>query len=315
MTDLASAPAKSLAPAAAIFSPRFISAKSGARLRVGVFPAADDGAHVCVLLNGQTEFIEKYFEVIDELRARGFCVVTMDWRGQGGSIRALTDPMKVHVSDFSEYDDDLASLLDQVVAPLANRPPIGLAHSMGGHILLRTLHAKPRAFARTVLSAPMIAISTRGTPSWIARAAAATMNARGISPNWVWGMDKRDPLAMRFEDQIVTSDRARFRRAQDVLARTPEIRVSGPTWGWLEAAYRSMRTIGARGYAEAISTPTLIFGAGRDRICLTPPARAFAARMPHGKFIEIEDAEHEILMENDSIRSRFWKAFDDFVSE
>ena len=44
-------------------------------------------AGTCVLLNGQTEFIEKYFEVIDELRGRGFAVATMDWRGQGGSGR------------------------------------------------------------------------------------------------------------------------------------------------------------------------------------------------------------------------------------
>src|SRR5438094_174091 len=124
MSELATPSAKSLAPAAAIFVPRFISTKSGARLRVASFPADGNIERACVLLNGQTEFIEKYFEVIDELRARRFHVVTMDWRGQGGSIRALSDPLKVHVSDFSEYDDDLASLLEQVVKPQSNCPPI-----------------------------------------------------------------------------------------------------------------------------------------------------------------------------------------------
>ena len=44
---------------------------------------------VCVLLNGQTEFLEKYFEVIDELRGRGFAVAALDWRGQGGSGRLV----------------------------------------------------------------------------------------------------------------------------------------------------------------------------------------------------------------------------------
>jgi len=315
MSELATPSAQSLATAAAIFSPQFISTKTGARLRVASFPAVGGATRVCVLLNGQTEFIEKYFEVIDELRARGFHVATMDWRGQGGSFRVLSDPLKVHVSDFSEYDDDLASLLEQIVRPLGNCTPIGLAHSMGGHNLLRTLHARPKSFARAIFSAPMIAVSTRGTPSWIARATTAAMNARGVSPKWVWGMDKRDPLSLRFEDQLVTSDRARYRRAQELLARTPEIRLSGPTWGWLEAAYRSMRSMQRSGYAQAIDTPSLIFGAGRDRICLTPATQAFAARMPHAKYIEIEDAEHEILMENDSIRTRFWSAFDAFVAE
>jgi lysophospholipase len=265
---------------------------------------------MCVLLNGQTEFIEKYFEVIDELRARGFCVATMDWRGQGGSIRALADPLKAHVSDFSEYDDDLATLMDQAAGSFHDRSPIGLAHSMGAHNLLRTLHVGPNVFSRVVLSAPMIAVSSRGAPPWIARTATTAMNALGKSSNWVWGMDKRDPLTMRFEDQIVTSDRARFLRTQEILWRTPEIRLAGPTWGWLEAAYRSMRTMQRPGYAEGIVTPTLIFGAGRDRICLTPAANEFARRMPLGEYVELEDAEHEILMENDSVRGRFWKAFD-----
>src|SRR5579871_4713108 len=314
MNELVTPNAKSLAPASEIFAPQFIEAKSGARLRVAVFAAEEQNSRTFFLLNGQTEFIEKYFEVVDDLRARGFCVVTMDWRGQGGSVRALTDPLKVHVTDFSEYDDDLASLMEQVVCPLSPRPPIGLAHSMGGHNLLRALHANSRSFSCAVLSAPMIAISTRGAPAFLARAITATMNLRGVSPSWVWGMDKRDPLSMPFENQIVTSDRDRFLRTQEILARTPSIRLAGPTWGWLEAAYRSMRAMQAKGYAEAISTPMLIFGAGKDQICLTAPARDFANRMPHGKFIELADAEHEILMENDSIRARFWKGFDEFVN-
>src|SRR5580704_1131551 len=139
MSDSANLSLKSLAPAEQSFRPEFISTKSGAKLRVAKFSADQSSGRVCVLLNGQTEFIEKYFEVIDELRARNFAVVTMDWRGQGGSVRALSDPLKVHVADFSEYDEDLAALLDQVVKPLCDRPPIGLAHSMGGHNLLRML--------------------------------------------------------------------------------------------------------------------------------------------------------------------------------
>jgi lysophospholipase len=314
MAEFAIPSAHSLAPAATIFAPQFIASKSGARLRVATFPAGTDAAGTCVLLHGQTEFIEKYFEVIDELRMRGFRVTTMDWRGQGGSMRALPNPLKAHVGDFSEYDDDLAALIEHTTGSFGDRSPIGLAHSMGGHNLLRTLHTRSSAFSRVVLSAPMIAVSTRGTPFWIARTATAAMNARGKSSNWVWGMDKRDPLAMRFEDQIVTSDRSRFRRTQEILSCTPEIRLAGPTWGWLEAAYRSMRTMRGPGYAEAIATPALIFGAGRDRICLTPAAREFANRMPRGEYVELEDAEHEILMENDSIRGRFWKAFDKFVA-
>ena len=66
-------------------------------------------------------------------------------------------------------------------------------------------------------------------------------------------------------------------------------------------------------FAEAITTPLLVFGAGHDRVTPTPPIREFVKRLPHANYVEIEDAEHEILMENDAIRARFWREFDAFV--
>jgi lysophospholipase len=317
MADRAESQTLHLTPAQAIFAPRFLTTKDGVRVRAASFPALEEygRGQSCVLLNGQTEFIEKYFEVIDELRVRGFDVVTMDWRGQGGSTRALADPLKVHIEDFSQYDDDLQTLMLEVIAPSAKRPPIGLAHSMGGHILLRCLHNRHDAFACTILCAPMIAINTRGQPAWLARAVTASMILRGASQGWVWGMKGRDQLKVAFDNQVVTSDPKRFQRTVEVLKKNPDIRLGGPTWGWLEAAFRSMRKMRAHRYAGAITTPTLIIGAGHDRVCISRAAKVFASHMPHGHYVEIDGAEHEILMEQDHFRAQFWKEFDAFVAE
>jgi lysophospholipase len=140
------------------------------------------------------------------------------------------------------------------------------------------------------------------------------MNATGQSTRWVMGMEERDPLNMRFEDNLVTSDRGRFARQQELIAKNPDIRLAGPTWGWLKAANASMARVLSAGYAEAIATPVLVCGAGKDRICLTPATRGFAKRLPRGTYVEFENAEHEILMENDAIRARFWQAFDEFTA-
>lgn len=268
-----------------------------------------------MLLGGQTEFIEKYVEVIGELQARGFTVATFDWRGHGGSARALANPLKVHVRDFREYDDDLTSFLEQVVKPISPKAPLALAHSMGGHILLRTLHDKPGAFSAAALSAPMLGIAARGYPAWLARLVTALQTLFGRSDAFAWGMAQRDPCLTSFDTQLVTSDRARFARTQEFLKSNPAIRLAGPTWGWIEAAYRSMGRVMAPGFAQAIQTPVLICGAGRDRIVLVQADRAFARRLPHGTYVEFKDSEHEILMENDSIRARFWQAFDGFVGK
>ena len=294
-------------------------AAPGARLRAAFF-AGDDAAPdrgVCVLLNGQTEFIEKYFEVIDELRGRGFAVASLDWRGQGGSERLLPEaPLKGFIHDFSEYDADLDAFMERMVEPLLKgRRPVALAHSMGGHNLLRHLHRRPQRFAAAALCAPMLMFSTRGQPRWLVRLVTNVMVAIGRQTDYVWGIAGRDPLTMSFADQIVTSDPARFERTQDILARHPELRLAGPTWGWVAAAWRSIGGFAKAGYGEAITTPVLICGAGRDQICLTDEARRFAERMPAARYVEIEKAEHEILMERDALRRRFWEAFDAFMAD
>ncbi len=301
-------------PAATLFDPLPIKAV-GAMLRAARFDADPEVAArgVCVLLNGQTEFIEKYFEVIDELRSRGFAVATMDWRGQGGSDRLLADHRKSFVGDFSEYDEDLDTLLNWIVRPMlkAGEKPVALAHSMGAHNLLRHLARDPQAFQACVLNAPMIAISLRGQPASLVRMVTAFEMWRKNAGGWVWGMEARDPHQVTFATQMVTSDLQRFERTQMLLREHPDLRLAGATWGWLAAAMRSMAWLRTR--AEKITTPMLVVGAGADRICLTPAAKAFASRAPNAQYLEIAEAGHEILMERDRFRAEFWAAFDVFM--
>lgn len=292
---------------------KYITARDGTRLRTGVFEPEKKSRRVCVLLSGHSEFIEKYYEVIGELNARGLMVATFDWRGQGGSARPLANPMKSYVGNFSEFDTDLQSFMEQVVAPLSPATPIVLGHSMGGHIALRALHDTPEMFRAAVLSSPMVALSTRGYPPVLARGVTAVQHALGKARNFAWGMAKHDPFRIDFATQLCTTDEQRFARTQNFLLSNPAIRLGGPTWGWLEAAYRSMKKEIAKGYAEAIGAPVLVVGAGRDRVVLVEATRKFAARLPRGKYVELEDSEHEILMERDSIRARFWQEFDHFV--
>lgn len=298
---------------------RFIVSRGGVRLRTASWVPAPGIPRrgSCVVLDGHTEFIEKYEEVTGELAARGFAGAILDWRGQGGSARGLADPLKAHVADFADYDADLRAFLDDIVSPMTpdRTRPIALAHSMGAHILLRNLHADPEMFAAAVMIAPMLRPQTEGYPGWLVRAVSAAHGRIGLSQAWVWGMQQRDPLRLRFEDNRVTSDRTRFARARDLLVSNPALRLAGPSWGWLDAAYRSMAEMSRPGFAESITTPCLVFGAGRDRVVSTEAVRDFARRLPYGTYIELSDAEHEILMENDSIRTRFWSAFDTFVGK
>jgi lysophospholipase len=143
----------------------------------------------------------------------------------------------------------------------------------------------------------------------------ALFNWRKPSTRFVFGVEERDPLDLTFEENAVTSDRARFERTQTLLKAQPFLRIFGPTFGWLGAALRSMRRIRRKSYAEEIATPLLVFGAGRDRVVRVQAIRDFVQHLPKARYVEIENAEHEILMETDAIRARFWTEFDRFIAE
>ena len=100
---------------------------------------------VC-LFPGRAEFIEKYFETVRDLRARGFAVATLDWRGQGGSQRALRNPRKGYVRRFSDYEIDLETFMHEVVLPDCP-PPVFRAGAFDG---------RDRADARRLSGASLV---------------------------------------------------------------------------------------------------------------------------------------------------------------
>ena len=130
----------------------------GVSLRFARFaPPAGRRGTVCIF-PGRTEWIEKYFETVRDLRNRGFAVAMLDWRGQGLSDRALSDRLKGYVRSFSEFDIDLETFMREVVLPDCPPPIFALGHSMGAAVLIRAAQRGHRWFDRIVLSAPMIAL-------------------------------------------------------------------------------------------------------------------------------------------------------------
>lgn len=269
---------------------------------------------VC-LFPGRAEFIEKYFEVIADLRRRGFAVATMDWRGQGGSQRMLADPRKGYVRGFWEYDRDLIRFMKDIVLPDCPPPFIGLGHSMGGSILLRNATMPGLWFERIVLTAPMIAISeeTLGTTTGRARAYAEIASLLGMSTSYVVGGTDELYSVRSFEGNVLTSDQERWQRTRAVLELAPNLGLGSPTVGWLRSALRSCRMLAGPDFAARINVPLLMFAAGNDRVVSTRAVEDFAVRAKLSSCILMPGSQHEILQETDEVRMRFWAAFDAYL--
>ena len=269
---------------------------------------------VC-LFGGRAEFIEKYFEVIADLRRRGFAIATMDWRGQGGSQRMLSNPRKGHVRGFWEYDRDLIRFMKDIVLPDCPPPFIGLGHSMGGNILLRNATMPGLCFERIVLSAPMIAISESclGAASSRAMVYAEVASLLGMSTAYVVGGSDELTSTYKFEGNSLTSDYERWLRTKAVLDLAPSLGLGSPTAGWLRAALRSCRQLGAADFPARINVPLLMFAAANDTVVSTRAVEDFAVRAKVSSCILMPGSQHEILQENDAVRTRFWAAFDAYL--
>src|SRR5215472_11743949 len=149
----------------------------GAVLRWGHLPAAEPRAQ-CVLVGGFGDFIEKQFETIRDLAARGFTVWCLDWRGQGGSARPRHLPHRPRARNFDRDADELAQFTTAKL--IGGLPRLLIAHSMGGAIAMLCLHRHRRLFDAAVLSAPMLGLLTGQTPHALLRALTAPARLAGF---------------------------------------------------------------------------------------------------------------------------------------
>jgi len=267
---------------------------------------------VCILM-GRGEFIEKYFEAISDLRRRGFAVAIMDYRGQGGSTRPLTNPRKGHVDDFAQYDADLERFMAEIVLPDCPAPYYALAHSMGGNILLRATRSRMCWFDRIVLTAPMIELQPTQSQIPASAQLAEILTLCGLGTAFVPRGDPESWDERPFEGNPLTSDPQRYARTQEVLRAAPALAVGSPTIGWYHAACQSMALLNSADFARSVKVPSLIIASGNDPIVSLRAIEDFASRLRLGTHVLIPGARHEVLQERNALREQFWAAFDAYI--
>ncbi len=284
----------------------------GFSLRAVRWPPPPGRKGTVCLFQGRTECIENYFEVVRDLRARGFAVATLDWRGQGFSQRALKDPFKGHLNNFAEYDIDLATFMQQMVLPDCPPPYFAIGHSTGGSVLLRAAHSGKRWFDRIVLSAPLIRLAQVQMLGFAAPLARA-MHLCGFGRLYVPGGSPIIGALQPFAGNPVTSDPVRYTRSAAVIEAERSLGLGSPTVAWADAAFRAMAQFARPTYPMQIAQPVLVIAAGSDVITSTAATESFATHLRAGAHLLIPGAQHELLMEQDSYRQQFWAAFDAFV--
>jgi lysophospholipase len=289
-----------------------IATPDGVTLRFARWaPPAGGRGTVCVF-TGRGEYIEKYFETVQDLRTRGYAVAVIDWRGQGHSSRQLGNPRKGHVRNFSEYEIDVQAFVKQVVLPECPPPYFALAHSMGGAVMLRVAHAGIDVFERFVLCAPMIDLPGPRA-SLPMRGVMRSLRAAGMGERFIPGGNVDLIKSSGFPGNPLTSDPRRYARNVAILEADPTLGIASPTVAWLDAAFAAMAELRSSEFAVRIRQPVLMLAAGDDTVVSTPANAAFARHLPAGSHRVIAGAKHEMLQEDDRYREQLWAAFDAFM--
>jgi len=285
----------------------------GTRLRWGHLPAQEPRAE-CVMVGGFGECIEKYFETIGDLAARGYSVWCLDWRGQGGSERPRRLPSRPRPRHFDRDASELASFAEKLTT--ARRPRLLIGHSMGGAVALLCLRRYPGLFDAAILSAPMLGIRAGGLPPVLMRCITGLARVTGLGICFLPGASRwRSDRALTPERSRVSNDPERCRLQYAWFSAHTALRVDAPTGGWLDSALRLAARMAKKKFLAGIDTPILLFSAGVETF-LCPEAHRRAARLlPDCTLVEFPDSKHEPFLERDTIRNRWFATIDRFVSD
>lgn len=290
-----------------------VTARDGVGIRTARWrPTGRKGQKGSVLIvQGRAEFIERYSEVVAELRRRGFHVAAFDWRGQGGSDRLLRNHRKGHVRRFSDYQHDLDAVFAEVMSRLP-KPWFIMAHSMGAALCLAAARQNRLPVSRMVALAPMLALTMVKRPAAV-KVTAFVLNSLLLGRLFV-PAGREAPIATRpFANNRLTRDPQRYARNSALSGARLELAIADPTIRWVHEAFRFMDHMAGPAIPLDIRVPTLVIAAGDDPVVSTPAIERFAARLKTGLAVVIPGARHEILHETDDVRAKFWAAFDAFI--
>jgi lysophospholipase len=297
-------------PKGAVFSDW--TAPDGMALRRMDWPAAGRGKRRGSLLfvNGRGDFIEKYLETYARFQAAGWNVTTFDWRGQGGSRGPGEEKAW---AGFDILIDDLDALIADWRAA-APGPHVALGHSMGGHLLLRTIIDRKPALDAVVLTAPMLDVNSAPIPIRVAPDIADTMYWLGLGrvPMWKTPPSMLVPGGRR--NRNLTGSPERYADELHWWGVEPGYNIGPPSFGWMRAAFRSRAATFTPEKLAAVDLPILIIGADKDRLVSAAAIREAAALLPHAELEMMPDARHEILRDADDVRDRALARIDAFLA-
>jgi acylglycerol lipase len=206
-----------------------LQASDGLELACYAWEADEPAAHI-IVSHGYGEHAGRYAALAEALRAAGYSVHALDYRGHGRS-----EGERARVGVFREYVDDLKRFCERVYEAAPQGRRVLLGHSVGGLIALQLALEHPKKVDALALSAPYLHNAIEA-PGWLIRLSGLlsrywpSFPTRAVDPAHL----SRDPAVVDAyrRDPLVFHGKAPARVAKElldagpyVLARAADIRL------------------------------------------------------------------------------------------
>jgi lysophospholipase len=259
-----------------------------------------------VLQGGRADIFEKYLESFEHWHARGWSIVSFDWRGHGGSGRPACDLAR---GEFSTAVEDLAAVWSDLPR---GQPRVLLGHSMGGFLALRAALEGAVDADKLVLVAPMLGL--RSLLGRFSGPMARFLRDRGDPARLAWKTNER-PNSRVARQPLLTADLARYADEAWWHAQAPDHAPKPPNWAWLAEAFDATAALARDPRLETLKPPVLMLVADKDGLVDARAACRVAARIRRATLLRFgSEAAHEILREADPVRDKAIAAIDSFLS-
>jgi lysophospholipase len=211
------------------------------------------------------------------------------------------NPLVGHADDFAPWIDDLRAFVAQWKQS-SPAPHVIVAHSMGGHLVLRALAEHALTVDAAALIAPMLGFRAP-YPDRIGLAVATLMTRIGNPARAAWKASEKPGASMKLRQTLLTHDAARYADETWWHDHLPGTVLGPPSWRWVQRAYASFLALAKPGLLETVATPLLILSTSVDALVDPGAIRRDVARLPAATFHQYgSEAAHELLREVDGVR-------------
>jgi lysophospholipase len=257
-----------------------------------------------LILTGYGESAEAWFETARDLNARGYSVWVLERSGQGGSERYVLPRDLGHAPQFRDDIAAVKTLSRMMASGAPGRPVIILGHSVGGLVAIAAVEQGAPAEG-LILSAPAFAdndLIDRG------KAGLVKAGLGRLPAAWDAGWSRSGPDGRA---SGLTADPLRGAVQLAWQTANPDLRMGGPSLGWLASFRAASRDIAPN--LTTLETPTLMLAGSLDRRADAAAQIRVCQALPHCRRYVFASGRHALHLERNGVREPWLAAVDSFV--